>query len=211
MKIDDYLLEQEKDLITAINMPVHYPTGVAYPEQIEEINNNDVSFEYDQGVQNNKAFIVTRSVSGTFEYWVHVDHTNYRKSFKKFLNIYYNVIDKEISPQLNADHILSRAFAKKYGIKYIRMCLLQGKQNSSYGRKFEKNLINTPQNKKGIYLISFLQLLKVLYIEIPKNRHDFDSRKKIIVEELIDKGVTGFNLKGGIFILERYFVHWDIL
>lgn len=211
MKIEDYCIRQKKELAIAFNKPSHYPIGIIDSNKFPQFLKSKHSIEIDLRVKNNKAFI--RNILGTdqSEYWVHVDYTGYRKAYFRHLKEKYGVCSTDLTSDWHADHMLSRAFARKYGVKYVRMCLLQKKQNMSYGRKFEKNMLKQSHNKRFIFLIDFLCALKVLNVKIPSSKIEYEKRKSEISKTLIDEGVIFFDSRGGEHSLDEYFDWWSIV
>lgn len=208
MTLSEYLDYQQNDAVYAFNNNGKFPVGVLSPQHFPSCLKNNTKIEYDLRVRKNRAFI--RTYDNKVEYWVHISHLGYRESFLNFLVKHYYLDKKVITADWNADHILNKAYAEKFGVKYVRMCLLCKDQNQSYGRKFEKNMMKMNQNKRNIFLMDFLCAMKVLGVPIPENRNDYIIKKSNIVKSLEQMGV---DFKGGIGEeeLDEYFKWWSIL
>lgn len=208
MTLSEYLDVQKKDAVYAFNNVGKFPIGVLSADDFPSCLKDKTKIEYDLRVRKNRAF--TRTFDNKVEYWVHISHQGYRNSFLNFLVKNYNLDKKVITADWNADHILNKAYAQKFGVKYVRMCLLCKDQNQSYGRKFEKNMMKMKQNKRNIFLMDFLCAMKVLGVPIPENANDYAINKSNIVKSLQYMGV-GF--KGGVAEeeLDEYFSWWNIL
>ncbi len=134
---------------------------------------------------------------GGIEYWTHVGYGGYRKAFLRFLEKEHQVLPAEVDCDWQADHLLSRAFARKFGVDYVRMCLLAREQNQGYGRKFERNMLSIQQHPRGIFLLDYQCVMKALGIAIPRNRNDYEARKSAVARELSAKGVDFPDKWGG--------------
>ncbi|HDS0927405.1 TPA: hypothetical protein QDZ23_002050 [Pseudomonas putida] len=210
-KLQTYIDKQEQQLIKAINSPARYPTGVIGPEDLIGRIKTKLTFEYDPKVANNMAFILTRTESGEKEYWTHVKLGPYRKHFLRFLSDHYGVPTAEVDSNWHADHMFNKAYALKNDIAYIRMCLIPARQNTSYGSKLEKKILTITQGKREIYLMSYLQILKILDVPIPKSKQDYNDRKIEIGKLLMSKGISGFELAPPERFMDIYFKFYDIL
>lgn len=210
-KLQAYIDNQERQLIKGINTPAWYPTGVISPEDLIDRIRRKLTFEYDKNTPDKMAFILTCTESGEKEYWTHVKLSSYRKHFLRFLSETYEVPVEEVDSKWHADHMFNKAYALKNDIKYIRMCLVPAQQNISYGSRLEKKILAKTQGKREIYLMSYLQILKVLGVPIPKNKEDYNSRKVEIGKFLIGKGISGYDLSPPEFFMDEYFKFYDIL
>lgn len=211
MKIKDYIVKQRSEVASAFNRPAYYPIGIKNPEVFPSFLERTHDIELDPRVRNKKAFI--RNISGLdqSEYWVHISYTGYRKSYFRYLEETFGICRQDLTSDWHADHMLGRGFAKKFGVDYVRMCLLHKSQNTSYGRKFEKNMLKQKQNKRHIFLMDYLCAMKVLNIKIPLNKNDYEQRKSEIAQSLADEGVVFFDNRGGEHSLDEYFKWWDIV
>ncbi|MCK8664861.1 hypothetical protein M1M11_08185 [Pseudomonas azerbaijanoccidens] len=210
-KLYEYINYQEQQLLKGANSPAHYPTGVISPEDLIFRTRRNLTFEFDKKVSDKMAFILTCVDSGEQEYWAHINLKSYRKHFLRFLINSHSVPIEQIDSTWHVDHIFNKAYARKNDIKYVRMCLIPGEQNMSYGRKLEKNILKKIEGKRPIYLMSYLQILKVFGIAIPKSKEDYENRKDEIGNVLLAKSLSGYSLRPPSFFLDRYFEHYYIL
>lgn len=206
-----YIDNQERQLIKGANSPQRYPTGVISPEDLIGRIKRKLTFEYDKKVSDRMAFILTCVDSGEQEYWAHVNLKSYRRHFLRFLSKSYGVPIEQVDSKWHAEHIFNKAYAQKNGIKYVRMCLISDQQNMSYGRRFEKNIMKVIQGRREIYLMSYLQILKVLGVPIPINKEDYNNRKVEIGQRLIAKGLSGYELRAPEQFMDQYFKYYSIL
>jgi hypothetical protein len=211
MTLSLYLARQDAQLVSAFNNPAHYPVGISHPDAFPSFLKSGHKIEFDPRVRKQHAF--TRHISQTneIEYWVHIDYRSYRTAFKRFLTSRENVPETEITAEWQADHLLSQAYARKFGVDYVRMCLLHKGQNQDYGRKFERNMISIQQESRSIFLLDYLYAMKGLGIPIPKNQADYEVRKADIAQALMAKGVNFPDRRGPEFELDAYFNWWDVI
>lgn len=211
MKITDYFAKQKSEMVQAFNRPAHYPIGIKNPNNFPTFLKRKHEIKFDPNVRNNNAFIRYNSELDQIEYWVHINYTGYRKSYFRHLEEIFNVSSEELTSDWQADHMLGRSFARKFGVEYVRMCLLHKDQNTSYGRKFEKNLLKQNHRKRDIFLMTYLCAMKVLDIKIPLNNNEYENRKSEIVQNLINEGVVFHDQRGGEHSLDQYFRCWKII
>ena len=210
MTLSDYLSHQESVLVRAFNDPAHYPVGISHPDKFPSFLQREHEIAFDPRVRNARAF--TRKLpDGGVEYWTHVAYGGYRKAFRQFLEKEHGVPSSEMTCSWQADHLLSRAFARKFGVDYVRMCLLAKEQNQAYGRKFERNMVSIRQDSRSIFLLDYLCVMKALGIAIPRNREDYEARKSAIAQALSAKGVRFPDARGPEFELDGYFDWWEVL
>ncbi|MGY6417149.1 hypothetical protein [Vibrio parahaemolyticus] len=208
MKLCEYLEMQQDDIVFAFNNSGRFPVGLSSINSFPNVvKREDHHVMYDPRVRNKKAFI--RKYNGKYEYWVDISYTRYRKAFLNFIEEYYGVDLKEVSSGFDADHILNRVYAKKFGVKYVRMCLIASLQNRSYGRQFEKNMANIDQSKRSIFLMDYLCAMKVMGVPIPKSFSEYQSKKSEIIRLLKSKGVV-FHYLEAEEELDYYFKEWMI-
>jgi hypothetical protein len=209
MTLSLYLAQQERMLVNAFNNPAHFPVGISHPDHFPSFLQREHTIEYDQRVRNKRAFMRIINSSSEIEYWVHIDYTGYRKSFKRFLLEKHIVQQSAITSTWHADHLLSQAFARKLGVEYVRMCLLSKSQNLDYGRKFERNMVAIPQDSRPIFLLDYLCAMKVLGIPVPKDKADYETRKSTIALRLSSKGVKFID--NPELELDAYFKWWNVI
>lgn len=211
MTILEYLSRQEARLVSAFNNPAHYPVGISHPDKFPSFLKFEHKIEFDARVRKQRAF--TRHIYKTneIEYWVHIDYRSYRNAFKRFLVSKENIPETEITTNWQADHLLSRAYARKFGVEYVRMHLLDKKQNQDYGRKFERNMISIQQNQRSIFLMDYICAMKGLGIPIPKNKEDYERSKTDIVQALTAKGINFLDCCSPELELDAYFKWWDVI
>jgi len=211
MNLSEYLELQTNDAVFAFNNSARFPIGLLTPDHFPGLlRREDHNVIFDSKVKNNKAFI--RTYGDRFEYWVDISYTSYRKSFLSFLERVHGLKEVDIPSDFHVDHLLNKAYAKKFGVQFVRMCLLHKDQNLSYGRKFEKNMGNIKQSKRTIFLMDFLCAMKILGVSIPANRKEYNDNKSCIVKHLEEHGVT-FEGEGdtGEEQLDKYFLGYPIL
>jgi hypothetical protein len=206
-----YLFAQQASLVRAFNDPGDYPIGISDPDHFPLLLQRDHTIEFDPRVRKRRAFTRRVHATGEIEYWVHIDYTAYRKAFWRHLSTMHAVPEAEITSGWHADHLLSKAYARKFGVQYVRMCLLARRQNLDYGRKFERNMLAIQQSSRSVFLLDYLCAMKALGILIPKDRADYEARKSSIAQELSKKGVVFPDKRGAEFELDAYFKWWDVI
>lgn len=88
--------------------------------------------------QDNNSYVIDRG-DGTYELFVLGSYPKYRKRFEDFLKEFYRFPqDFKLPRDINVDHVFNKERAKEY---FIRMMLLEEKNNKSWGASYEK--INT--------------------------------------------------------------------
>jgi hypothetical protein len=185
--------------------------GIADPENFPLLLQTEHAIEFDPRVRRKRAFTRRVHATGETEYWVHIDYTGYRRAFWRHLSTMHAIPETAITSDWQADHLLSRAYARKFGVQYVRMCLLTRKQNQDYGRKFERNMLAIPQSSRSVFLLDYLCVMKALGILIPQNRTDYEARKSSIAQALTKKGVVFPDKRGAEFELDAYFKWWDVI
>lgn len=209
MNLSEYLELQKNDAVFAFNNSARFPIGLSTTQDFPSfLKREDHKVIFDDNVRNNKAFI--RTYGDRVEYWVDISYSSYRKSFLSFLAREHGLKKVDIPSDFHADHLLNKAYAKKYGVQFVRMCLLHKDQNVSYGRKFEKNMGNIMQSQRRIFLMDFICAMKILGVSIPNNRENYEVNKNDIVKHLEELGVT-FEGETGEEQLDKYFFGYDIL
>jgi len=196
-----YLAQQKQDFIKAYHEPAGYPVGVQDPTQTACSFAVAAAWSWDSAVDGKQAFIRTVA-SRDKEYWVSVDLRAYREPFLAFLGREFGVPRATIPGALHADHLLNAAFARRHGLRYVRMALVWEGYNVGYGTKIEKNLTQSLASDKRMYLFDYIILLKVLNIPPPSDKNNYLRRREAIASrlaaelgerrDLILQGMDGF-------------------
>lgn len=178
---------QKRDFIDAFKDPAKYPVGVINPKDSTRYIPNS-KWYWDPNLRKNSAFI--REVNGKKEYWIDVSKSSYRKWFKKFIEREYGVAFNSVPPLLQADHVLSRTYAKEAGIRFVRMALVWNRYNTYAGWCTEKGFIEYARNNIGIksmYILDYSIIMKLLSISPPKNITDFKNRGITIATQMSNR------------------------
>lgn len=187
-----YLIKQKKDFVRAFANPAQYPMGVINREDSTKNIYGSTSY-WDPKVRKKKcAFIREIRVGSEVykEYWVAVKEKsskNYRTWFKKFIQREYGVAFNTVPSELQADHVLSRAFAEEVGIQYVRMAFIWNKYNTNSGWAVEQGFVDLARkevNRKRMYLIDYSIIMKPLGIFPPKNVQDFQNQGGTIANKI---------------------------
>ncbi|WP_216830610.1 hypothetical protein [Alkalihalobacterium elongatum] len=190
------------------NDPASMVAGVQHPDQFENLFPQS-KWMWDPSVASNQAFI--REIGDYKEYWVHVDNDNYRKPYLAFLNTNYGLPREVVPTVLHADHLLHKAFAKKYGINYVQLALVWEKYNRGFGFGIEKNFSARKDiNGKSMYLVDYSLMFKLLGIEPFQTKSEYEERKEEIANKFVAEGaIESYNI--AVEGLDGFFKLWDVL
>jgi hypothetical protein len=200
--------QQTRDLMRAFNQVAQHPVGVWDPGQTAQIGTPSM-WSWDTRVRAHRAFI-RRLPGAQNEYWVHVDYDDYREKFLSFLDSEFGLPRSAIHGTWHADHTLNRAFARKHGISFVRMALLQAPANIDYGRLMEKSFTNTQANSKSMYLLDYAVMMKLLNVPPPLDQEDYTARREQIADTFLAAGFDGSRelvLQG----MDGMFTLWDVI
>ena len=204
----EYMRQQTRDLMRALNDVGQHPVGVATPEQTLQAGPL-ASWEWDSAGGGNKAFVRTRP-SAPKEYWAHVDFDGYRAAFLSFLEREFALSASTVESSWHVDHMLNRAFARSHGIAFVRLALLGRDSNVSYGRLLESGFSKIKANSKPMYLIDFVIMMKLLDIPAPTSKQDYSARRQVIASTFVANGFEGSEelaMQG----LDGMFALWSVL
>lgn len=210
LDLDEYLLLQKKNIVEALNDPLRFPLAIEHPDKFPSHLKAEQNVRWDNRVRNNRAFIRTYK-NYIPEFWIDITYTRYRKAFKRFLWEYFKVDPKKLCRSYHVDHFINRAFAKQHGVNFVRLILLDAKQNTTYGSKMEKNYLKLHHHSRFIFLINYLCAMKALGIKVPKNKNDYINRKKEIADIFRENGVIFLKNRGPEIVLDGYFKSYPVL
>ena len=183
----DYQTEQRKTFISAFHDPANYPVGVQNPPQCERGLTSIATWKWTSPSHTN-SFI--RTIGGNKkEYWARIPWQEYREGFLSYLESEEGLRRTQIPPDLEADHLLNKAFAMRHGLQYVRMEIVPRKFNGDYGWAIERKLTKAESGGKTQYLLDYVILMKVLNIAPPKSPADYLQRREQIISQLVSKGV----------------------
>jgi len=202
----DYQTEQKRAFIKAFHDPADYPVGVQNPPLCERSLTAIATWKWTSPSHTN-SFI--RTIGGNKnEYWARIPWQGYRDGFLSYLESEEGVRSNQIPPDLEADHLLNKAFAMRHGLQYVRMELVPRKFNRDYGWAIEKRLTKAQAADKTQYLLDYVILMKMLNIAPPESPADYLQRRQQIISSLVGQGVdTKEIVTSG---LDGMFKLWDL-
>lgn len=206
MNLASYQLQQEQDFIRGFID--NYPVGIRNTSILDFFMNPPATWKWDTAFGNQKAFI--RTVQGQYkEYWIDVNEAEYRKAFKGFLQTEYQVPPASITPDLNVDHMLNKAFARQHGLQFVRLALVPREFNQGWGGKVEKLLTKMLARDNSAYRLDYFIFMKVVNILPPRDPADYQARRTILTQQI--SGKTGLNPTLVLEGMDGIFKLWDVL
>lgn len=186
--VADYVRRQTATLMRSLNDAASFPIGVVNPERTVQIGSG-ASWQWVDSARH-RAFIRRPPLSDA-EFWVHVDYAGYRGAFLQFLESEFRLSRSEVASHWHVDHILNRAFARRYGIEFVRLALLDKASNSGHGSTIERGLSQASSGGKQTYLMDLAVMMKLLGIAPLRSRQDYDGRRKDIAASFVARGYGG--------------------
>lgn len=121
-------------------------------------------------IRASSAIVIQKNKTNPTELWVRHDYSDYRKAFIRYFSTYYSKIDT-LPRKYQVDHLLPKAlFTRTTSNYFIRIILIEGKINSSYGSGFEKMFYVRERERTdpiGGYHMDWIALCKLFEINIP--------------------------------------------
>jgi hypothetical protein len=207
MNLASYQARQEQDFIRAFLIG-HYPVGIRNTSILEKFTSPPATWEWDTTFGKQKAFI--RTVRGQFkEYWIDVREADHRYAFNDFLQAEYQVPLATMTPDLNMDHMLNKAFALRHGLQFVRVALLPRDYNQGWGGKVEELLTKVLARHKSAYRLDCFIFMKIMNFLPPRNIGDYQLRRTILAQQI--SGKTGLNPSIVLEGIDGIFQLWDVL
>lgn len=160
--MEEFIKYERHQLRIAYNDPVNYPMAIRERDDLKL----RIGIECDikcLGKYSLKNVFVRKTQCGN-ELWVRSGYRGYRKAFKRYLQVYYQLIDGMFL--YDVDHIVSRKIAKMNSLEFLRVTLVKHEYNISFGAKLEKVLCKRLTKIDVIDLDMFF-LFKILDIPFP--------------------------------------------
>lgn len=169
--------------------PANHPVALRNPGQLAGILDSG-TWQWAPGVRSGNAFIRTPRV-GPAEYWVAAGYVGYRAAFLGFLESEFGLLRSQVGSTWHVDHILNAAMARRYGLGYLRVALVQKPFNEGYGRVIEKRFTSMDARGKSMYLLDYILMMKLLHIEPPASKVEYMRRRREIARVFLSAGFEG--------------------
>lgn len=202
--LQSYLAEQQEWLVRALDDPARHPVAVRDAHLSTKLAG---SWHWDQSVKGQRAFI--RVLGNRREFWVHASFDGYRAAFLRFLERECGLPSTLVPSQEHADHILNAAVARRNGLSFVRMALLQRRFNCQYGATVERAMTQIVHGK-DTYLMDYLMMLKLLCMPVPSSVQDFEARKHEMARAFVAVGAIK-NEQLALMGLEGFFKLYKII
>lgn len=140
------VVRTERDALAAETRIAHCPPLVAVND-IDEVAripsqlrwNNATTVKALPG-SSGTAFIVDCPSLASTCLWAGTDNNAYRDDYLRFLNATYQLNLARIPANYDIDHLYNRSRAQMYGLRFIRLALVEGRANRSHGGAYEKDI-----------------------------------------------------------------------
>ncbi len=140
------VVRRERDALAAETRIAHCPPLVAVND-IDEVARVPSQLRWNHSATvtalsgaKGAAFIVDCSSLQSASLWCGIENNTYRDDYLRFLNATYQLNIDRIPPCYDVDHLYNRSRAQIYGLRFIRLALVEGRANRSHGAAYEKDI-----------------------------------------------------------------------
>ena len=140
------VIRAEQEALTAETRISNCPPFVAV-NRIDDVVNFPTSLRWSHkaAVQrlleaNGEAFVVDCPSLQSIALWVGTNNDTYRGDYLRFLNNRHQCALAKIPPPFDVDHLYNRSRARMYGLRFIRVALVDHAANRSHGAAYEKDI-----------------------------------------------------------------------
>jgi hypothetical protein len=140
------VVQKERDALAAETRIAHCPPLVAVSDIYEVARvpsqlrwNHSATVKALSGAKG-AAFVVDCSSLDSTSLWCGTENNTYRDDYLRFLNATYQLKIDRIPPSYDVDHLYNRSRAQIYGLRFIRLALVEGRANRSHGAAYEKDV-----------------------------------------------------------------------